>query len=102
FSKIVKRRDMQREAQTTAKRLRDYLPRALFVIKIQVKAQGKILAAQKISALKKDVTGHLYGGDITRKQKLWKKQKKGKEKLKKFGKVNVPHDVFIKMVKGAE
>ena len=99
FSKIIKRSAMQREAKTTAEKLKKFLPRALFVIKIQVKALGRILSAQKLSALKKDVTGHLYGGDITRKQKLWKKQKKGKKRLREMGKVNVPHDVFLKMVK---
>lgn len=99
FSRIVKKSETQREAQRTADKLKKFLPSALFVIKIQVKALGRILSARSISALKKDVTGHLYGGDITRKQKLWKKQKKGKERLKKFGRVNVPHDVFLKMIK---
>jgi len=99
FSRIVKKSDMQREAQKTADKLKKFLPPALFVIKIQVKALGRILSARSITALKKDVTGYLYGGDITRKQKLWKKQKRGKEKLKKFGRVNVPHDVFLKMIR---
>ncbi len=99
FSKVVKKDEMQREAKKMADKLKKFLPPALFVIKIQVKALGRILSARSISALKKDVTGHLYGGDITRKQKLWKKQKKGKEKLKKFGRVNVPHDVFLKMIR---
>jgi GTP-binding protein LepA len=90
---------MQKEAQQLAEKLKKFLPAALFVIKIQVKASGRILAARSISALKKDVTGNLYGGDRTRKMKLWKKQKKGKEKLKKHGRVNVPHEVFLKMIK---
>ncbi len=102
FSKIVERGDIQREAKNLAEKLKKFLPKALFVIKIQVKALGRILAAQRISALKKDVTGHLYGGDISRKQKLWKKQKKGKEKLKKHGKVNIPHSVFINMIKNRD
>ena len=99
FSRIVSKRDMQREAKKTAERLYKILPKALFAIKIQTKAQGRILAARSLSALKKDVTGHLYGGDRTRKMKLWQKQKKGKEKLKKHGRVNVPHEVFLTMVK---
>lgn len=99
FSKIVRRSDMQREAQNMAEKLKKFIPSALFVIKIQVKALGRILSARSISALKKNVTGNLYGGDITRKMKLWQKQKKGKKKLKKFGKVDVPHDVFLKMIK---
>lgn len=98
FCKIVERSKMQRESQEVAEKLKKFLPAALFVIKIQVKAVGRILAARSISALKKDVTGYLYGGDRTRKMKLWKKQKKGKEKLKKYGKVSVPHEVFLKMI----
>jgi GTP-binding protein LepA len=98
FSRVVKKDDIQREAQAMAEKLRDILPKALFTIKIQVKGGGRILAARSLSALKKDVTGYLYGGDRTRKMKLWQKQKKGKEKLRKHGKVNVPHDVFLKMI----
>ncbi|MCF7835808.1 MAG: translation elongation factor 4 [Candidatus Marinimicrobia bacterium] len=99
FSKIVKRSNMEREARAMTDKLKGILPRALFVIKIQAKALGRILSATSISALKKDVTGHLYGGDITRKMKLWQKQKKGKAKMKRLGKVNVPHDIFLKMIK---
>ena len=91
---------MERESQKLAEKLKDLLPKALIVIKIQVKALGRILAARSISALKKDVAGYLYGGDRTRKMKLWQKQKKGKEKMQKIGKVNVPADVFLKMIQG--
>ena len=100
FSRIVKRSEMERESQKLAEKLKDLLPKALIVIKIQVKALGRILAARSISALKKDVAGYLYGGDRTRKMKLWQKQKKGKEKMQKIGKVNVPADVFLKMIQG--
>ncbi|MDO8555242.1 MAG: translation elongation factor 4 [bacterium] len=100
FSRIVKRSEMERESQKLAEKLRDLLPKVLIVIKIQVKALGRILAARSISALKKDVAGYLYGGDRTRKMKLWQKQKKGKEKMQKIGKVNVPADVFLKMIQG--
>ncbi len=102
FSRVVERTEMQKEAQNMAERLRELLPKALFVIKIQVKGSGRILASRSISALKKDVTGYLYGGDRTRKMKLWEKQKRGKEKLKKLGKVQVPHEVFIKMIQGGD
>jgi len=98
LAKIVDRDEMQREARKTADKLKELLPRELFAVKIQIKALGRILAASSITALKKDVTGYLYGGDRTRKMKLWAKQKRGKERLKKFGRVNVPHDVFIKMM----
>ncbi|MDD5032513.1 MAG: translation elongation factor 4 [Candidatus Pacebacteria bacterium] len=99
FSRIVKRSRVQSEAQKIAKKLKEVLPRQLFVIKIQARALGRILAAESITALKKNVTAHLYGGDRTRKMKLWQKQKKGKKRLKEFGKVSVPHEVFLKMIK---
>ncbi len=102
FSRVVERTEMQRESQKMAERLREFLPKALFAIKIQVKGGGRILASRSISALKKDVTGYLYGGDRTRKMKLWEKQKRGKEKLKRLGKVQVPHEVFIKMIQGGD
>jgi GTP-binding protein LepA len=81
-------------------KLQGLLPRALFVIKIQARSNGRILASQSVSALKKDVTGYLYGGDRTRKMKLWQKQKAGKKRLKERGKINIPHEVFLKMIKG--
>ncbi|MFC1625321.1 elongation factor 4 [Patescibacteria group bacterium] len=99
FAKIVKRSDAQRSAVKIADKLKKFLPRALFVIKIQVSGMGRILAARSISALRKDVTKGLYGGDVTRKMKVLKKQKRGKEKLKQFGKVHVPHEVFLKMIR---
>ena len=99
FSRVISRRRAQEEAEQTVERLYKILPRQLFVTKIQAKSMGRILSAKKLSALKKDVTGHLYGGDITRKRKLWEKQKKGKKKLKERGKINIPHDVFLKMIR---
>jgi len=86
-------------AEKLVEKLYNVLPRQQFVTKIQGRALGRILSSKTLSALKKDVTGHLYGGDITRKRKLWEKQKKGKKKLKSQGKVNIPHDVFLKMIK---
>jgi len=99
FSKIVSSARIQREAEDTAEKLSKILPRALFVIKIQVKGLGKILSSRSISAMKKNVTAHLYGGDRSRKMKLWQKQKKGKKRLKEMGKVNIPQDVFVKMIR---
>ena len=72
----------------------------MFQIKIQVKSEGKIIASKTISAMKKDVTAKLYGGDITRKMKLREKQKKGKKKMKNTGSVKVPQSVFLKVMKG--
>ena len=102
FSRIVSRQKVQKDAEAAVEKLRELIPRALFTIKIQAKAMGRILAARSIAPMKKDVTGYLYGGDITRKMKLWQKQKKGKEKMKKLGKgrADIPSDVFIKMMQG--
>ena len=99
FSNIVSEEKLYNEARRLVDRLYEILPRALFAVKIQGKAKGRILASRTLSALKKDVTGYLYGGDITRKRKLWEKQKRGKKRLKERGKVHIPHDVFLKMLK---
>jgi GTP-binding protein LepA len=92
------------EARKAVERLKNILPRQLFVTKIQGRANGRIIASETLSALRKDVTGYLYGGDITRKMKLLEKQKKGKKKMAERGKgnVNIPHDVFLKMMKTSE
>ncbi|MBU2263053.1 translation elongation factor 4 [Patescibacteria group bacterium] len=98
FTRIVSRKKVHHEAEEVVEKLKKILPRALFVIKIQAKAFGRILASRSLSALRKDVTGYLYGGDRTRKMKLWKKQQKGKKRLKEIGRVNIPHEVFVKMM----
>ncbi|MCX6712086.1 MAG: translation elongation factor 4 [Candidatus Vogelbacteria bacterium] len=100
FSRIVPRRRAEREAEEMADKLKEFLPRQMINIKIQVEGMGRIIASRSLSALKKDVTGYLYGGDITRKMKLREKQKKGKKKMQAHGKVNVPHEVFLKIMKG--
>lgn len=101
FSRVVGERRAEFDARATVEKLYDNLPRNQFVTKIQAKVRGKIIASKSLSALKKDVTGYLYGGDITRKMKLREKQKKGKKKALELGKgrVNIPQDVFMKMVK---
>ncbi len=100
FSRVVSERRAQEEAEDAAEKLYAILPRQLFVVKIQAKALGRIISSRTLSAMRKDVTGYLYGGDITRKMKLLEKQKKGKKKMKARGKVNIPHEVFLKMMKG--
>ena len=99
FTRVVSRRRVQEEAEAVVERLHGVLPRQLFVTKIQARALGRILASKTLSALRKDVTGYLYGGDVTRKMKLLEKQKKGKKKLRERGKVNIPQDVFVKMMR---
>jgi GTP-binding protein LepA len=101
FTKVVSRRRAEEEAQKTVEKLFTILPRQLFVMKIQGRAMGRIIASRTVSALRKDVTGYLYGGDITRKMKLLEKQKKGKKKMKERGSpgFTIPQDVFLKMIK---
>ena len=102
FTRIVARRRVETEAAEAADKLKKLLPKQLITIKIQAKAMGRIISSRTISALRKDVTDYLYGGDITRKMKLREKQKKGKKKMQKIGKVNIPQDVFLKMMKSVE
>lgn len=102
FTKVVPKSRVQKEAEQTVERLYNVLPRQMFVTKIQAKSLGRILSSRTLSAMKKDVTGHLYGGDISRKRKLWEKQKKGKKKMRERGKVNIPQDVFLKMMRTKE
>ncbi len=100
FSKVVSKRKAEEEAEKSVEKLHGILPRQLFVMKIQGKALGRIISSRTVAAYRKDVTGYLYGGDITRKKKLWEKQKKGKKKMKERGQVNIPQDVFLKMMRG--
>ncbi len=99
FARVVGARRTELEAQAVVEKLYTILPRQMFVTKIQGRARGRIISSRTLSALKKDVTGYLYGGDITRKMKLREKQKKGKKRMKEMGKVNIPQDVFMKMVR---
>ncbi len=99
FSRIVSKRIVEKEAESIAEKLKNLLPRQMFELKIQAKAEGRIMASRVVSAFRKDVTQHMYGGDITRKMKLREKQKKGKKKMKERGRISIPHDVFIKIMK---
>lgn len=99
FSRVVSRRIVETEAELAVEKLHGLLPRQMFVMKIQAQALGRIISSRTVSAYSKDVTQHMYGGDITRKMKLREKQKKGKKKMKERGKVNIPQDVFLKMMR---
>jgi GTP-binding protein LepA len=99
FSRVVSTRRVQEECEDAVEKLYKLLPQELFVVKIQARAHGKIVSSRTLKALRKDVTGYLYGGDITRKMKLLEKQKKGKKKMLGRGKVHIEHGVFMKMMK---
>jgi GTP-binding protein LepA len=99
FSRVISRRLAETEAEKAVEKLEAIIPRQMFAMKIQGKALGRIISSRSVSAFRKDVTQHMYGGDITRKMKLREKQKKGKKKMEGRGKVNIPQDVFLKMMR---
>lgn len=101
FSRVVSRRIVETEAEQMVEKLHGLLPRQMFVMKVQAKALGRIISSRTVSAFSKDVTQHMYGGDITRKMKLREKQKKGKKKMKERGRgsVDIPQEVFLKMLR---
>lgn len=99
FSRIVPREKAYVEGRAMVSKLKEIVPPQMFEVSIQASIGGKVIAAESIRAKRKDVTQHMYGGDITRRQKLWKKQKAGKARMKETGRVNLPQDVFLKMLK---
>jgi len=98
LSTLVQRQYAETEGKRIVSKLKTIIPRQQFAISIQAAVGGKILAREDVSAFRKDVTGYLYGGDVTRKMKLLEKQKRGKKRLKRFGNIDVPQDVFWKVM----
>ena len=99
FSRVISRRRIETEANIAVDKLEEFIPKQMIEVKIQAKALGRIIASRRKSALRKDVTDYLYGGDITRKMKLREKQKKGKKKMQSRGSVSIPHETYLKMTK---
>ncbi|OGK30948.1 hypothetical protein A3F29_02765 [Candidatus Roizmanbacteria bacterium RIFCSPHIGHO2_12_FULL_33_9] len=99
FSEIIPKERAEEKARNLVGKLKDFIPKQQYEVKIQAKYKGKIIASQRISPFRKDVTAKLYGGDRTRKDKLLSKQKKGKKKMKMVGRVEIPKDAFFKLFK---
>jgi len=99
LSRVIVKSQANEIGKSMVAKLKEIIPRQLFSVSLQAAVGGKILARADISAMRKDVTGYLYGGDITRKKKLLEKQKKGKKKMKSTGKVNIPPEVYFKVLR---
>lgn len=99
LSLIVHRTEAERLGRTMVEKLKEVIPKQLFVISLQAAIGGKVIAREDVKAMGKNVTAKLYGGDVTRKNKLLDKQKKGKKRMKKIGKVDIPPEAFMVLVK---
>ncbi len=99
LSFIVHTSNSYTRARRIAEKLKEYIPRQLFEVPVQVAVGGKIIARETVKAMRKDVLAKCYGGDITRKKKLLEKQKEGKKKMRKLGSVEVPKDAFMAVLK---
>ena len=102
LSIIIHRTEAQYHGGVVCKRLKEIIPKAQFEIPIQAAIGAKVIARETIGAYRKDVTGYLYGGDVSRKNKLLDKQKKGKKRMKMFGKVEVPQRAFLAVLKKSD
>jgi GTP-binding protein LepA len=102
FSTIVHREDAYHKGQAVISKLKDVIPRQLFVVPIQAYAAGRVISRANVKAMRKDVLAKCYGGDITRKKKLLEKQKKGKRRMKMVGFVEIPQEAFLTVLRYGE
>jgi GTP-binding protein LepA len=99
FSSLMCKDKAYSRAHALVTKLKELIPRQLFEVSIQAAIGSQILASDKVRSVGKHVTAKLSGGDITRKRKLWEEQKKGKKRLKQFGKVEIPQEAFLEVLK---
>jgi GTP-binding protein LepA len=102
LSVITHRSRAQQRGRVLVKKLRAALSRQMFEIRLQVSIGSRIIASERIAPMRKNVTAKCYGGDITRKRKLLEKQKEGKKRMRQIGKVNIPQEAFLTVLKIAD